>query len=84
MLICGFHRLKRSFFLISISYFFREKKAIIFTYDNPNEFRSWTGTSIVRIYEGGSIEFDIYHMARGGLYSLIIRYIPSVRKAFLK
>ncbi|CAM4853839.1 unnamed protein product [Rotaria socialis] len=54
-----------------------EKKAIIFTYDNPNEPRSWTGTSIVRIYEGGFIEFDIYHMARGGLYSLIIRYIPA-------
>ncbi|CAF0763256.1 unnamed protein product [Adineta steineri] len=54
-----------------------EKKAIIFTYDNPNEQRSWTGTSIVRIYEGGTIDFDIYHMAHSGLYSLIIRYMPA-------
>jgi hypothetical protein len=58
------------------------QKAIIFTYDNPNEQRSWTGTSIVRIYEGGTIEFDIYHMAYGGLYSLIIRYIPAVNIHF--
>jgi hypothetical protein len=51
---------------------------MIFTYDNPNEPRSWTGTSIVRIFEGGTIDFDIYHMARAGFYSLIVRYVPTV------
>ncbi|CAF1124771.1 unnamed protein product [Didymodactylos carnosus] len=54
-----------------------EKKAVIFSYDNPNEYRTWTGTSIVRIYEGGTIEFDVYHTVRTGYYDLIIRYLPA-------
>lgn len=32
----------------------------------------------MRIYEGGTIDFDIYHIARGGLYDLIVRYMPAV------
>ena len=37
----------------------------------------------MRIYEGGTIDFDIYHMARGGLYDLIVRYMPAVSVHFV-